>query len=113
GPLVGADPAFIAEGILVSGGEVPVRTVEDVADGIAAAEHAVADSRLVVRDPVPHFELDHLAASAGSFELERARKRVWRLLVVIEHEMAAHRRHTSGKPDPETPSRRVDLVNPL
>src|ERR1700730_199820 len=57
GLLVGAEPALIAEGVLVASGQVSGRSVKDVADRIVVIEQAAAEATFVVRDPVPDLEL--------------------------------------------------------
>src|SRR5438552_3365782 len=91
GVLVAAEPAFIAESVLIAFGQVSVRPVKDVTDRVVAIEQAVAEAGFVVRDPMPDFELHHLAMTVGLIEFERAIEGVRRLLVVIEHEVAAER----------------------
>ena len=113
GSLVGADPALIAEAVFVAPGQVSVRSVKDVADRIVAIEQTAADAGFVVRDPVPDLELHHLAMAVGLIEFEGAGERVRRLLVVIEHEVAADRGDAIREPDAEPPPRDVDLVDPL
>src|SRR5262249_20613714 len=44
GPLIAARPALVAERIFVAGGKVSVRSVEDVADGVAPIQQAAPDS---------------------------------------------------------------------
>src|SRR5712692_7772160 len=113
GLLVGAQPALIAEAVFVAPGQVSVRSVEDVADRVVAIEQAVAEAGFVVRDPVPNFELHHLAMTVGLIEFECAIECVRRLLVIIEHEVAADRGDTIREPDAEPPPRDIDLMEPL
>src|SRR6267142_1821743 len=113
GFLVGADPALVAEGVFVACGEVSVRSVKDVADRVVATEQAVAEAGFIVRDPMPDFELHHLAMAVGPIEFERAIERVRRLLVVIEHEVAADRGDAIGELEAEPPPRGIDLVYSL
>src|SRR3954471_2242015 len=111
--LVVANPALVAEAVFVAPGQISVRSVEDVADRIVAIEQTVTDTGFVVRHPVPDLELHHLAVTAGLIEFEGAGERIRRLLIVIEHEVAADGRHTIRKPDAESPARDIDLVDPL
>src|SRR5262249_9194985 len=113
GALAGPEPALVAEGVLVAGREVAVRPVEDAADRIVAIEEAAAQAGLVVRDPVPDFELQHLATAARLVEFERAVEHVGRLLVVVEHEVAADGGDPGREGDAEAPARSVHLVDAL
>jgi len=69
GFFVAAQPGLIARGVFVSGRQISVRTIEDVADCVVVAEKAMfaghqvsaSDACLVVRNPVPDLELHHLA----------------------------------------------------
>src|SRR5947208_2990239 len=110
---VAAEPAFIAESVLIAFGQVSVRSVKDVTDRVVAIEQAVAEAGFVVRDPMPDFELHHLAMTVGLIEFERAIEGVRRLLVVIEHEVAADGGDPTRESDAEPPPRDVDLVYPL
>src|SRR5438876_8828360 len=113
GVLVAAEPAFIAESVLIAFGQVSVRSVKDVTDRVVAIEQAVAEAGFVVRDPMPDFELHHLAMTVGLIEFKRAIEGVRRLLVVIEHEVAADGGDPTRESDAEPPPRDVDLVYPL
>src|SRR5213592_4803087 len=75
---VAAEPALVAEVVFVARGEVPVRSVKNVADGVVATG---ADPGFIVRDPMPDFDLHHLAAAARLVEFEDAVERVRRFLV--------------------------------
>src|SRR5205807_1571701 len=68
---VGADPALVAEAVFVSPCQVSLRSVKDVADRIVAVEQTATEAGFIVRDPMPHFELHHLAMTVGLIELER------------------------------------------
>src|SRR3982074_386225 len=70
GLLIGAEPAFIAEAGFVAARQVSVRSVEDVADRVVAIQQTAADAGFVVRDPMPHFELHHLAVTVRLIEFE-------------------------------------------
>src|SRR5438128_12613034 len=111
GLLVASDPALIAEGVFVARGEVSVRSVKDGADGIAAIEHTAADAGFIVRDPMPNFELHHLATAIRLIEFEDAGERVRRFLVVIEHEVAAGRGEAVRERDPEPPPSVIYLTD--
>src|SRR5882762_10927527 len=113
GSPVGAEPALIAEAVFVALGQVSVRPVKDVADRIVAIEQAVAQAGFVVRDPMPDFELHHLATTAGLIEFECAIEGVRRLLIVVEHEVAADGGDATWEADAESPPRGIDLVHSL
>src|SRR5882672_8628535 len=113
GPLVASHPALIAEGVFVARGEVPVRSVKDGADGITAIEQTAADAGFIVRDPMPNFELHHLASAIRLIEFEDAVERVRRFLIVIEHEMAAGRGDAGREGDAESPPCVIHLMDPL
>src|SRR5258708_22101424 len=113
GCLVGAEPGPVAEAVFVPAGQVSGRSVKDVADRVVTIEQTVAEAGFVVRDPVPDFELHHLAMTAGLIEFECATECVRRLLIVIEHEVAADRGDAPRKPDAEPPPRDIDLVYSL
>src|SRR5947209_13858843 len=76
GSAVAADPTLIAEGVFVARGEVPVRSVKDGADGVVTIQWTAADAGFIVRDPMPNFELHHLATAIGLIEFEDAVERV-------------------------------------
>src|SRR5439155_13874564 len=67
---VAPHPALIAEGVFVARGEVSVRSIEDGADRIVAIQHATPDAGFIVRDPMPNFELHHLASAVRLIEFE-------------------------------------------
>src|SRR5882672_104711 len=113
GPLVASHPALIAEGVFVARGEVSVRSVKDGADGIAAIEHTAPDAGFIVRDPMPNFELHHLASAIRLIEFEDAVERIRRFLVVIEHEVAAGRGDAVRARDTEPPPCVIHLMDPL
>src|SRR5262249_2001608 len=113
GALAGTEPALVAEGVLVAGREVAVRPVEDAADRIVAIEEAAAEACLVVRDPMPDLELHHLATAARLVEFERAVEDVRRLLIVVEHEVAADGGDPGRERDAKPPSRGIHLVDAL
>src|SRR5205809_1941799 len=107
---IGAEPALIAEAVLVASGQVSGRSVKDVADRIAIGQ-PVAEAAFVVRDPVPDFELHDLAMTARLIEFECAIERVLRLLVVIEHEVAADGGDATRERDAEPQPRGIDLAD--
>src|SRR6266436_751790 len=80
GLFVAAKPGCITPGIFVAGGEIPFRTIKNVADRVMRAEVAFhsrhqaspADSCLVVGDPVSDFELHHLTFTVGKVKFKRA-----------------------------------------
>ena len=70
-------------------GQVALRAVEQVADGVRILRLPPSPMPASwLRHPVAHFEFHHLLLAA-LVELERAVERVGRLLVVVEHEVAA------------------------
>src|SRR4029079_10772469 len=113
GALLRSEPALVGEGVFSAGRQVPFRSVEDVADRVAPSQQSASNPRFVVRDPMPDVELQDLSRPAGLDELEHARERVRRLLVVVEHEMAADRGDSRREPDAEAPPREIDLVHAL
>src|SRR5712691_833660 len=113
GPLVAAEPALIAEVVFAAGGEVSVRSVEDVADCVVAVEQTAADAGFIVRDPMPDLDLHHLATAVRPIEFEDAVERVRRFLVVIEHEVAADRGDAVRERDTEPPASGIHLVDRL
>src|SRR6267143_7051365 len=113
GPLVASHPTLIAERVFVAGSEVPVRSVKDGADGIPTIEQTAADAGFIVRDPMPNFELHHLAPAVRLIEFEDAVECVRRFLVVIEHEVAADRGDAVRERDTESPACVVHLMDPL
>src|SRR5437764_1423981 len=78
----------------------------------ARPSRASANLRLVVGDPVPHFKLQHLAL-AIRFETERRVQRIWRLLVVLKHEVSAHRSHVHGKRHSLPPTVDINFMDGL
>ena len=54
-----------------------------------------------------------VALVTHAVELERAVERVWRLLVIIEHEVPAHGGSFNRKINAQAPSRHVDLMRSL
>jgi len=113
GLAVAADPALVAEGVFVARGEVSVRSVEDGADGVVAIERTARDASFIVRDPMPNFELHHLASAIRLIEFEDAVERVRRFLIVIEHEMAAGRGDAGREGDAQSPTCVIHLMDPL
>src|SRR5579885_404031 len=67
----------------------------------------------MIGDPAAHLKFNHLAASVRHVILERAVQDVRRLLVVIEHKLAAHGGNPVRKPDAQPPPRNIELVNAL
>src|SRR5262245_32204300 len=98
---VATKPALVAERVFVARGEVPIRSIKNVADRVVATEKTAADAGFIVRDPVSNLDFHHLAAAVRSVEFEDAVERVWCFLIVIEHEVAADRGH------PRSEERRV------
>src|SRR5579862_542054 len=121
GLLVAAEPGFITPGIFVAGGEVPVRAVKNVADGIAVAEEALlqrhqassADPGLVVGDPMADLELHHLTLAIREVEFKCAAECVRCLLVVVKQKVSAHGRDSVRKLEAQSPARDVHLMNAL
>src|SRR5215469_6715590 len=123
-------------------GEIAVRSVKNVANGVSFGIHwsqrlwllsrllgcggiqsrgghtgcsisAGANLRLMIGDPVAHFEFHQLALGAWSFETEGRVQRVGRLLVVLKHEVSAHRRHMDWESDSQAPARDINLMDGL
>src|SRR5207247_4687665 len=76
--------------VVVVDHEVSVRAVESVADGVART--LAADPGFMIAVPVPDLEGHHLGLAAD-VELVRRGDRVRRLLIVVEHELAANPAH--------------------
>src|SRR5436190_4057979 len=110
---VAAEPALVAEGIFVAGGEVTLRSVINRADAVVAIQQAPADTGFVVRDPMANFDLHQLPAAVRLVEFEDAGQRVGRFLIVIEHEMSTGCGDACRKGHPEPPARCVHLVDSL
>src|SRR5262249_33897076 len=110
---VATKPALVAERVFVARGEVPIRSIKNVADRVVATEKTAADAGFIVRDPVSNLDFHHLAAAVRSVEFEDAVERVWCFLIVIEHEVAADRGHPVRERDTKAPARHIDLVDCL
>src|SRR5690242_2466882 len=71
------------------------------------------DLPLMVCDPVPDLELQHLSLAAGQIILKSAVECVRGLLIIIEHKVAAQSRNTVRKAHTQSPPCQVHLVNSL
>src|SRR5579875_575934 len=60
-----------------------------------------------------HLEGDHPPPAVRLIKLESAVEVVGRLLVVIEHEVSAHRAHLVGESQSHTPARQIYLMHAL
>ena len=66
----------------------------------------------MVGDPVPHFELQHLALAIG-LETKRRMQCIRRLLVVLKHEVSTHGRHVHRESHSQSPARNINFVDGL
>src|SRR6266446_7174740 len=81
------------------------RRSEESRNGLATKASS-SNAAFVIADPVAYFKLQHFAF-ARTVELENAVQYVGRLLVIVEHEVAAHGRRFDGEIDAQAPARDV------
>ena len=106
-----AQEALIAAVVFVPDREVALGAVEDCADGVAGLA-ALADAGFVVGHPVAHLEFHHLLLAA-LVEFEGGVQGVGRLLVVVEHEVAADGADLGRILHAQAPARDIHLVDAL
>ena len=76
-------------------------------------ESALANAGFVVGDPAPDFEFQHLAFAVRHVEFAGNVQGVRRLLVVVKHEVAAHRGNFVGIADAQSPARDIHFMDAL
>ena len=103
----GPRTCWLSAGVFFAGAVSPAGR-----DG-AGSVRAGADFSFVIGDPVADFELHHFALAVCIVEIIDGVQNVGSLLVVLEHEMAAHGGDGDGKADAEAPARDIDFVDGL
>src|SRR5437016_5521087 len=113
-PLTAAQPGLVTAGVFVTGGQVPLGAIKDVANGIVAPDQApLADLSFVVGDPMPDLKFHHLAFAIWQVELKGAIERVRSLLIIIKRKVATDGRDPMGELNTQPPARHVHLMNTL
>ena len=79
----------------------------------ARAIASCANLRPMIGDPVAHFELHHLALAARRVKVVSRVQDVRRLLVIVKHEVPAHRRDHHREAHTEAPARDVNFMDRL
>src|SRR2546426_11135637 len=113
-PLTAPQPGPITAGVFVTGGQIALGAIKNVADGVATPEQAaLTDLGFVVGDPVTDFEFHHLAFAIRQIELKSAIERVRSLLVIIKRKVATDGGDPIGELNTQSPTRHVHLMNSL